>query len=373
MNTNSKIDVGKLQAPTAIRLWEVDSPFALQIRGWVEDMCKRAPDTMQKTKENIYGREGDFKGAIWEFFWWEILDGSCSNVDVEGKVNQDSIKSVDFIADFPSGKRIALEITTLSDHFEDIQRDYELGKLQEYLEGRMYGPYRYIHMNPVKFALGFNDYALVSRAILSWIDEVAYTGTRHAQSEPMLRLNVNDSDVVLDFKAMGLEEFSRERPSILRSSAEKQEKDEKQRLRCIVMQKAKKKEAVPDLPFVVAVTEVGNFMSGSLWSRANALIGDEQIGIHENSECDVVHSNNGIFVGAEGWRNPEISALILSAATLPEVGLNQFEIWLHGGATHPMEPEDFGFDVRYFRIGLDRVEEFQGFSSAERWVSIPIR
>jgi hypothetical protein len=144
-------------------------------------------------------------------------------------------------------------------------------------------------------------------------------------------------------------------------------------LRCRVLQKAKKKEAVPDLPFVVAVAEVGNFMSGSIWSRANALIGDEQIRIYENSECDAVHANNGLFVGADGWRNHEISALILSAATLPELGLNQFEIWLHGGATHPLEPEDFGFDVKYFRIGLNGVEEFQGFSSSERWVPIPIR
>ena len=114
-------------------------------------------------------------------------------------------------------------------------------------------------------------------------------------------------------------------------------------------------------------------MSGTLWSRATALIGDECIRIYDDGPQEVVHKDNGIFLGASGWRNTGISAVILSAANIPSSDFGEYEIWIHGGAELVLEPEDFGFQARYFRINADCVEEFQGPSAEQRWVTIPLR
>lgn len=368
-----KIDVGRLKAPTAKQLYALNTASAVSIRAWLENVISIAPESMTRAKNAIYDFERHFKGAIWELFWWFHLSSICVDIEIEAKTNLESKKSVDFLAKFPSGKQIALEISTLSDNHEEIQREYNLGGLHHYLESHLYGPYKYIHLEPLQFEVTFEDYELVLNSLQDWLNRISFTMVSNQFDEPSFRLCISDKGVVIDFRALGYDKFSRARPGILRAPAPTVEVDAKERLRNLILTKAAKKDAVPDCPLVIAITESGGFMSGTLWSRATALIGDECIRIYDDRSQEVVHKDNGIFLGASGWRNTGVSAVILSAANIPSSDFGEYEIWIHGGAELALEPEDFGFKARYFRINADCVEEFQGPSAEQRWIAIPLR
>lgn len=373
MAKDFKVRPDELISPTAKQLWSSNTVSAQSFREWIESTIPLLPQSLQRIGTLIYGIESRFKGAVWELFWWSTVHASCSDVEVETKTEAEALKSVDLIATFPTGKRIALEVSTLNEHYDSIQKEFSLSELVRYLESSLYGPYKTYQMSAVKFDLSFTDFDLVLDAMKEWINEVGYNRPINSLSEPSLRLVLRDQGVTLDFTAMGYDQFAFSKPNIMRFPIPSEKRDEKKCLRKRILDKAKKKVAVPELPLVIAITEVGGFMAGTLWSRATALVGDEQIRFFEDGSHQIVHADNGVFVGATGWRNQDISAVILCAADVPSEDFKEFEVWINGGASHPIEPEDLGFDVKYFRVNSDRIEEFQGTTSTDRWKAIPIR
>jgi hypothetical protein len=370
--SSSKVDATRLKAPTAKRIWTLATPSAVAIRTWLEEVLFVAPESMNRAKLAIYGFERHFKGAIWELFWWFHLSAICTDIQIEARTNHKSSKSVDFLATFPSGNLIALEVSTLSENYENIQIEYDLDELHFFLEESLYGPYKLLQMEPIKFVNSPDVFKQILDSLISWLNDISYSRAVDPSCEPSFRLSILDKDVLIDFRALGYDPLSIAKPGILRTLAPREVVDEKERLRSLILRKAEKKIAVPDCPLVIAITESGGFMSGSIWSRATALIGDEYVRVYHDNSHEVVYSDNGIFLGASGWRNTEISAVILSAANVPSSDFGEYEIWLHGGADFVIEPEDLGFKARYLRISSDCVEEFQGFESEVRWKNISI-
>lgn len=98
-----------------------------------------------------------------------------------------------------------------------------------------------------------------------------------------------------------------------------------------------------DHPFIVAV---GLYIFDSdLWHAKNAFYGQEviQFSMNNESEATATRQGDGYFGGRDGWRNQQVSAVLLVNQLMPYSPLSSTAtLWKHPGAIRPLQ-SDPGF------------------------------
>lgn len=305
---------------------ELASLRAAVLEGW-----NRYPeDHRLGLATRLMGPDHDFRGALWELFWFHMCSRLNSGApQVEWRNNNGTPKSVDFyVSQFADG--VGVEVSCLSEHNIEVMRSFYISDLLAACQEGVLAPHHYLNIRLLARTDRLPEVRLVVKQIHDWVMDDLWTSIPTSAKHGRLRLVFENAGWIFDVEAV---------PTVAHWDAswfgfigdggiinigERIE----ERLR----RKAVKAAAVVGVPFVIAIAETGGFVGSARWHRVNALYGSDVLHLREDGTTTRGRGENGFFLGPTGWRNPAVSAVAFTGQQLPDFDRWEVEWWLNSGA-----------------------------------------
>ena len=331
-------DPSQMRSELGRRIATGESQESASLRTSVLDGWNRYPeDHRLGVATRLRGPDHDFRGAIWELFWFHM----CSRLNgefpqVEWRNNSRTPKSVDFyLPHFANG--VGIEVSCLSEHNAEVMRAFYVSDLLAACRQGVLAPHHYLSIQLLSHTDRFPDVRLVVKQIYDWVMDDLWTSTPASAKHCRLRLVFEDAGWTFEVEAVptaahwdvGRFGFIGEGGII--DIGERI--DERLRL------KAAKAAAIEGVPFVIAIAETGGFVGSARWHRVNALYGSDLVHLHEDGTATRGRGENGFFLGPTGWRNAAVSAVAFTGLQLPDFDRWEVEWWLNGGAEEPLDAQ----------------------------------
>lgn len=330
-----------VRSETALRLINSDQPWARQIVSDIDEWVARYPsqvkDGASVRRRLLDARDHTFRGAAWELFWFAALRGVDQDLAVEhSDHDQDGSGSQPPSVDFMLRTLdIAVEATSVNELNADVRASYWETDIMDAVQRHVFAPGFALHIWIRQAGEGEPDLASVAASVQSWFYEVA-TGREVGASR--LRLDLGWQGWIIDFEARVVEGAQR---TIVMMTPSSVKSDYREQVRAILAEKRAKKAAVPRRPLMLAVAMPGRLLGSDRWDRLNILGGDDVVDLMSDGSTRRRRAENGFLLGAGAWRNSEVSAIAFTCDHLPRFGESAIEIWVNGGAGHPMQLEPF--------------------------------
>lgn len=329
-------DVHRLRSELGRRIATSESPDLVSLRAAVLGGWDRYPEDQRLgLVTRLYGPDHDFRGALWELFWFHL----CSRLNghlphVEWRNNNGTPKSVDFyLPQFADG--VGIEVSCLSEHNAEVMRSFYMSDLLAELQKGVLAPHHYLGIRLLARTERLPDIRQVVRQVHDWVMDDLWVTVAASAKHGRLRLVMEDAGWIFDVEAV---------PTVAHWDAtwlgfigESGIINIGERIEERLRRKSVKSAAVVGLPFVIAIAETGDFVGSSRWHRVNALYGSDVIHLRADGTSTRGRGENGFFLGPTGWRNPSVSAVAFTGKQLPDFDQWEIEWWLNGGAAMELD------------------------------------
>ena len=327
---------------TAQRLLRMTTPWAQELVRNIDAWVGRYPDGSEARTNVLSFLTGDsesrFRGALWELFWYSVASQLDAVVRIEYTDLNDEVpgvqsKSVDLLLDTLG---LAVEVTSTSELDAKVRAGFWLRDLHDELQQHLHAPGCLLHLSVRKAGSAPIEVATTLETIQAWYYEKVWPNP--SERSARLRIDCGSTGWVLD---IDIDFISQDAGLLVFSGDGVTFESIDQRRHQLLTQKARKKSAVPQRPLMIAVADPGRLLGGGRWGRLNTLVGQDQMTIHPDGSTERTRAGNGFLFGEGEWRNSGVSAIAFTSDTYPEFGVSPIEIWINGGAAHPLPVEPF--------------------------------